>query len=217
MAIAESEKLNRLGGIYIRKLPEPSEITKEIDKKTWRLIFNVSGMESLMNATQKAAFVTQVDKNPPAVTVNRVQSTLVTQYSCRDSTFIEGMVDTFTMLDSDFKTNKPFKIGHKIIFKGAGDRHGYWASHNSPENMMIDLERIIHIINKRKPPVHGKNITNKLYEYLSTADVVELDFMRCKTFKNGNVHIEVTCKGTINRINEIIADHYGHSLPKTYH
>jgi hypothetical protein len=214
-AIKESESINTHSGIYIRNLPSPEKIKKEIDKKTWEHLFNLSGMGSLMNSTQKDEFKKQLKLDPPEVTIDRVKATLVTQYSCKDETFIEGMVDTFKQLDNSYKTNKPFKLGHKVIFSNASNKHGQWNSYSEHvQNMMIDLERIIFIINQRKPPEHGKTIVNKLYNYLSTADVVELDFMNCKTHQNGSVHIQITCEGTINKMNELIADHYGHSLPQ---
>ena len=164
MAIKESETLNQYSGIYVRDLPSPEDVKKNMDQKAWRHIFNISGMESLMNATQKAEFDKQIENNPPELTLETVKSTLITQYSCQDETFIEGMVDTFRLLDKTFKTNKPFKIGHKVIFKGAVDRHGFWSYYNnSPREMIVDLERIIFIINKRKPPVNSDNIGSKLY------------------------------------------------------
>ena len=213
MAMAETTEIDRMGAIHIRDFPSPSDITKEIDRKTWRLILNLSGMESLMNATQKSLFEEQIQDAPPKITTETVNTTLTALFSRMDDTFIEGMVDVFKLLDKKYKTNNSFKLGHRIIFHRAADKFGFWSYFtNNPKDLLIDLERIVYVINKRKPPKNIDDISNKLYDYLCTTTVVELEYMTCKTFKNGNIHVEITCSGTINKINTIIANYYGNSL-----
>lgn len=212
-AMAESNKLHNYSGIYLRDLKSPEFIKKETDQKMWRYLFDVSGMAQMMNATQKKNFNEEVENNTPEITLETVKSTMVTQYSCQDNTFVEGLIDTFRLLDKTYKSNGSFKIGKKIVFKGAACRYGFWSHyHNAPKDMMIDLQRIIHIVNKRKPPVNNDTITSKIYHALGSADVVEIDYMKVRTFKNGNVHIEIICTQTIRRINELIADYYGDQL-----
>lgn len=216
MAINESKSLEHSAGIYVHKMPCPKKVKKDLDIKFWRHLFNISGMEVLMNTAQKDLFEAQLLENPPELTIETVKATLMTQYSCKDTTFINGMVDTFKALNRDYKTNNRFKVGHKVIFHKAADKHGHWNSYNNaPRDLLIDLERIIYIVNSRKPPTAGENISNKIHDILGTVNEMELDYLKCKTFLNGNVHIEITCSGTINRLNEIVAEHFGHSLPQT--
>ena len=213
LAIDETKEIDRTGAFFIRNLPTPSDIIKEIDRKTWRLILNLSGMDALMNSTQKSHFEQQILHAPPEITTSTVNSTLTALFSSKDDTFIEGMIEVFKLLDKRYKTNKAFKLGRRIIFHRAADKHGFWSYHtNSPKDLLIDLERIIYIVNKRKPPESRDDISSMLYDYLCTTSVIELEFMTCKTFMCGNIHIEITCSRTINRLNEIIAKYYGESL-----
>lgn len=213
MAMSESALIDNRSLIYIRGMETPEKIKKDIDKATWRYVFKISGMEMLMNAKQKAEFENQIDKDAPEVTVETVKSTLFTQFSCKDQTFLDGMINTFSFLDKKYKSNKAFKFNKKVVFNGVSCRSGFWTYYdNNPQEMLIDLERIIYIINERRPPTRSEGISSKLYDHLATASVVEMDYMRCKTFKNGNVHLEITCAGTLNKINDLIAEYYGGGL-----
>ena len=199
-------------GIFITRFPSVEEITKEIDRLTWNYIFKISGMKDLMNTQQKADFDKQNEENPPAVTVNAVKSTLTTLHSCCDDTFVEGLIHTFKSLDNSFKSNNPFRVGHKLVFKGAANGVGYWNHYSKGKDYLDDIERIIYVVNKQRPEQEGEVLSSKLYKYIGTTDKVTFKYFTCKTFKNGNVHLIIHCKHTINRLNDIIAQHYGQTL-----
>lgn len=206
-AINISLEISSYSAIPIRHFPSKAEVKKQVDCKVWRYLFEVSGMSQVMNAKQKEDFDKMVVDNPPEITVDTVKSTLITNHMDKDNIFLEGMINTFEKLDRKYKSNKVFKLNKRVIFTALNGWGMY--SHNALDNM-IDLERIIYIVNKLPPP--NPTVKNGIYHSIGKQDLTEFKFFKVKTFKNGNAHLEITCSGTLSKINDLIAEYYGSGL-----
>lgn len=156
-----------------------------------------------MNADQKNDFEKSMVNNVPEITVETIEATLFTAKKERGETFIKGLIGTLQGVCSSYKNNKSFEINKKLIFSGL-DGYGEYAY--KMKNRMVDIERMIHIANNEMPPKIGLN--NSLYGMIGKQDFKEFKYFSVKTFKNGNAHILVTCKGTLNKLNDMIADYY---------
>ena len=185
---------------------KPETFKKEFDKKIWRYLFNISGTSHLMNADQKAEFEQTMEDNVPEINVETIEATLNTAKQERGETFIQGLIGTMQGVCSTYKNNKSFEINKKLIFSGI-DGWGEWA--DKMKNRMVDIERMIHIANKEMPPKVGLN--NSLFGMAGKQDFKEYKYFTVKTFKNGNAHLVITCKGTLNKLNSMIADYYNGS------
>lgn len=56
-------------GVIVLKLATPAEATKEIDKKFWKLLFEISGIESISNEINKLEFEDQIFGDTPPFTI----------------------------------------------------------------------------------------------------------------------------------------------------
>lgn len=176
---------------------------KDLDRSVWRHLFQISGASDLMNADQKNAFEKSMEHEVPEVTVEFVRATLLLAQSEKDKTFIEGLIGTLQGIDRSYKSNKAFKINKKLVFSGVAG-WGAWAS--TTTDRMVDLERMIHIVNNEKPP--EVSLRHSVNNIKSTQAVKEFKYFTVKTFKNGNAHLIINCKGTLNKINNLIAEYF---------
>ena len=193
------------GGAYISGWHnvKPSEFKKEFDRKIWRYLFQISGTSHLMNADQKAEFEKSMSVEVPEINIETVQATLVTARQERGETFIKGLIGTLQGVCQSYKNNKRFKINKKLIFSGI---NGWGEYADTMKNRMVDIERMIHIANKESPPKAG--LSNSLYGMIGKQDFKEFKYFSVKTFKNGNAHLVITCGGTLNKLNDMIAGYY---------
>lgn len=182
---------------------KPEEFKKEFDRKIWRYLFEISGTSHLMNADQKAEFEKSMEMNVPEVSTDTIEATLITAKKERSETFIKGLIGTLQGVCSSYKNNKSFVINKKLIFSGI-DGWGDYA--DMMKNRMVDIERMIHIANNEMPPKIG--LSNSLYGMTGKSESKDFKYFSVNTFKNGNAHLVINCKGTLNKLNNMIADYY---------
>jgi hypothetical protein len=185
------------------------EFAKEFDKKIWRYLFNISGTSQLMNADQKSAFEESMRNEVPKVDGDTIRATLMMAKEERGETFVKGLIGVLQGICSTYANNKSFEVNKKLIFSGL---NGWGDYAYRMKNRMGDLERMIHIANNEKPP--EATVTNALYNMIGKADIKEFKYFTVRTFKNGNAHVLINCKGTLAKLNSYIADYYqGKGLP----
>lgn len=180
-----------------------NEFRKGFDRKIWRYLFEISGTSHLMNADQKAEFEKTMENDVPEIKVETIEATLSVAKRERGETFVKGLVGTLQGVCSAYKSNKSFVINKKLIFSGLSG-HGQYAE--VMKHRMVDIERMIHIANNEMPPEVG--LSNSLYGMIGKSDSKEFKYFTVKTFLNGNAHLIVNCNGTLNKLNNMIADYY---------
>jgi hypothetical protein len=192
-------------GAYLRgwQNVDPVLFKKEYDRKIWRYLFELSGTSHLMNADQKAEFELSMETNVPEITVSTINATLFAAKMERGETFIKGLIGVLQGVCSSYKSNKSFKINKKLVFSGVNG-WGQWA--DTMKNRMVDIERMIHIANKERPPTIG--LRHSIYKMSGKPQTKEFKYFSVRTFKNGNAHMTIKCAGTLNKLNNMIADYY---------
>ena len=179
------------------------EFEDEFDRKIWRYLFKISGTSHLMNADQKSELEAMMKDTVPEINADTIRATLIKAKEERGETFVKGLIGVLQGVCSSYVSNKSFGINKKLIFSGL-DGWGDYAYRM--KNRMADIERMIHIANNEKPP--ESTVTNYLCNMIGKSEVREFKYFTVRTFKNGNAHMIINCKGTIAKLNAYIADYY---------
>ena len=88
---------------------------KELDRMYWRQSFDHTGLMQLLDAQSKKKFDQDLQANPPAFTIENVQSSFVDLAQNAGKMFDDGVVNVFRRLPGCYKSNDDFKIGPKIV------------------------------------------------------------------------------------------------------
>lgn len=183
-----------------------------LDSDTWKYIVGSTGIANLMDETQCSLLREQLRTNPPHIDLKTVTATLESLYENRYETFNRSVVNIFSRLCNHYKSNSVFSVGRRMIMTNCT----YWMGQLdcSARDRLSDLDRILFMVQGLKYPGKDKDAGAEVYmacqEERSTTDS---RFLHVKIFQNGNLHIYIRDKQLINRINSIIAEHYGQTLP----
>lgn len=187
-----------------------SNFKEEFDRKIWRYLFQISGTSDLMNSDQKAELEKSMQHNVPGICEDTIRATLVAAKNESGTTFIEGLIGVLQGVCSSYKSNKSFSINKCLVFSGV---NGWGEYAESMKNRMVDIERMIFIANKEKLP--KVTLRNSISDMTGNHQVREFKYFTVKTFKNGNAHMVINCKGTLNKLNNMIAEyHDGSAIAK---
>ena len=96
--------------------------------------------------------------------------------------------------------------------------YGYqsWSHWSRGRDHLIDLERTLFVIDGRKPPAARESIVNQIESYRRGDDgerFFETDELAVRWFKNGNVDVTIKRDDLIAKLNQIIAEYFGETLP----
>lgn len=187
-----------------------------MDKDIWKHIATVSGMINIMDATARKQWESDIETKAPECTYANIEATLNQLQDNQQLIFNRGVVKAFQKLSPKYKTNDAFKIGKKIVMQNAIGfyEHGCDA--------LVDVERVMHVLDGKKPPVGNNTIATKLTQaggcyWTPKRGDVETDYMTGKVFKNKNAHITFKRQDLVDRCNKIIAAFYSTSIPDDSH
>lgn len=187
-----------------------SQIRKEMDRRLWSAAFDKTGFMQLMDAEAKRRFEADLDKDPPAFTMDNVRSTFASLFQDAETMYARGIVNVFLRLSKAYKTNRkePFKVARKAILGymvesnySGGLRVGYYA-----QATVNDIDRVFKTLDgKQHQP---RSLETALNAALQKGEVYEDDYYRIKGFKNRNMHIEFKRDDLLQKANRIIHDYY---------
>lgn len=188
---------------------------KSFDAQAWHHLLHASGMRSLMDAKAREAWDKQIqDCDVPELTKATIESTFAAMHNQRGEMFERGVIACFKGLAWDYKTNLPVRFGKRIVLTYMVGYHSTKTDH------LDDLMRVMCILDGKPEPDHRNGISALLSNaglsrYSSpTAGKCENDYVKIKTFKNGNGHIEFKRPDLVERMNKIIAAHFPGALPR---
>lgn len=198
-------------------------LTTRIDQSVWRHLLKASGLGSLMDRTAREAFEDQVEKNPPAATMDNVCATMLNKAAEADKIFERGLVESFRKLDRAYRTNDSFKVGKKIIMKGAltqtdskFPKHRYWNHYARRDDDLFDIERTLHILDGKAPCDRYAGIISAINKAPQDGKTeAETEYFHVRLFANGNLHITFKRLDLVEKANRIIAKHNGSAIPST--
>jgi hypothetical protein len=187
-------------------------ITNSIDAHGWAYLMNESGLRSLMDAEARHKWDDTIrEQKHPQFTLSNIEATFASLYQTRGDMFERGVLSIFRKLSWDYKTNKPFAFGKKIIINYMFDSSGH-INHCSADGL-DDLMRVFHVIDN-KPELDHRN---SMYYQISNANNAKLkefdnDYIHVKWYKKGTGHITFKRTDIIDQMNHILAKHHPNSI-----
>lgn len=179
-------------------------VLAQIDGKAWDLLMKESGLRTFMDSSARDQWDEATRGcNTPPLTAENIKHTFADLYNQRGSMFERGVIKSFQDLSWDYKTNSPCKFGKKIIVEYMGGVG--WSPCSTRCNKIDDLERVFHILDGKPEPDHRDG----WYARLCGKTEAESDYIIGKRCKNGNGHFKFKRLDLVDKMNTIIAKHYG--------
>ncbi|WP_187967903.1 DUF4942 domain-containing protein [Aquibium microcysteis] len=206
-----------------------------IDVTVWSHVIETTGIEQLMDAQAKKELRDQmryvpertdrdgtlinqdeIDRMLPPVTVDNVYGTLENFMAQAETIFRRGIVNVFTKLDRRFRSHDGFKIGGRLIINGLVNGEGYFRGHGDRTDMLLDIERTFLVLDGKSARASYAGIVGILHHERRSWEPKQSlhvgDYFRVRIFKNGNAHLWFTRDDLVEKVNKILAAHYGEVL-----
>lgn len=197
-------------------------IRGRMDACAWNHLMHESGLRTLMDAKARKEWDDKINEvKVPELTAENVRATFANLYGSRQEIFERGVLNVFKGLSWDYKTNRPFAFGKRLVLRwlrnsvSGGSRYG-WPSHGTCDKV-DDLVRVLHVLDGKPEPDHRQGTYHQLYEEERTQQVIETPYLQIKSFKNGNGHLTFKRLDLVEKMNQILAKHYPAALPADRH
>jgi len=193
-------------------------VRRSIDASAWRHLVMGYGFERLMDRQAKNEFEAQLAKDPPVLTVEIAESTLMQLMGDSEKIFRRGIANTFSRLERRFRSHDGFKVGSRIVLERAFNEHGYWNSGNDRKDEIRDIERTLCRLDGKETPESYAGIIGKMEHegqrlgFGPKSYETSNEHFRVRVFKNGNVHLWFTRDDLVEKVNRLLAEHYGEVL-----
>lgn len=183
----------------------------EFDRCGWLYLLKRSQIGDVMSRQDKEAYYETLQKDPPPLTRENVTTTFVDLFGNRQATWRRGVVELFASLSGKYRSHDAFKVGKRLVIDHAFSDFGGWNFYRHADDQVNDLQRIIALIEGRDPP--DDKLSNIVERWRRDGEKeVHSGPLTLRWFRNGNLHIWINEPALIERINEIIAEHYGATL-----
>ncbi|WP_193189055.1 DUF4942 domain-containing protein [Nisaea sediminum] len=212
---------------FIRAIsvPEEADYMAKVEHITsvnlWAKVIAHTDLESIMNRRQKDELRLELTTNPPEPTVETVYATLQARFAGLSFTIQEGIADAFTALDRRFRSNDTFKFKHRIVLENALSEFGGWNHYRHYDDTLMDVERIFRFMDGEPTLPRHLSIVSAIeaetrgsYSRGLPQAVIETDYFRLRTWKNGNVHLYFTRKDLLAKVNKALGEFYGNPIPE---
>jgi protein-L-isoaspartate O-methyltransferase len=193
--------------------PFLDEARKQIDRGMWDHLILSTGIERLMDKTERDAFRDQLSKDPPPATADNVLATFERLAGEAGMIFARGLALAFSKLDRRFRSHDGFKIGARVVFN-SGFSDGRWNYYSKRDEHLRDVERCFYVLDGKVQPDRSAGIVGTVdlarpALWGPQAFEAEDEYFRVRVFKNGNVHVWFKRDDLVEKVNLVLADHYG--------
>lgn len=201
---------------WLTETPEKAmkAITWYLDRSIWRDLMQKSGMLALMDAQAREQWYNSLEQEDiPAISTDNILTTFALLHCDKQAVFERGVINVFRGLSWDYKTNSPCKFGKKIIVTGFV-RHQPWGfglNWGRQRDQLVDLERMLHVLNGKPIPDNRTDIASRLSEHIRQHPhdrQFEDEMMSIRYFQKGTCHIIFRCMALVEKMNDIVARHY---------
>jgi SAM-dependent methyltransferase len=179
-----------------------------VDRAVWPHLMSVGQFETLMGHTERQKLRNDLwNEDPPEATPENCWVTFERLMADSGAIFRSGVAVAFANLDRRFRSHDGFKIGSRIVltYFASDGRVNYSGR---AEETMRDVERTFRTLDgERMEGIVGK--ANSAMGYRNPTCNVEDDYFRLKVFKNGNAHLWFKRDDLVERVNKLLAEHYG--------
>ncbi|PVZ87416.1 restriction endonuclease subunit M [Serratia sp. S1B] len=190
-------------------------ITRNLDREIWRDLMGKSGMLSLMDAQARDQWYRNLEgDNIPAISEENIYSTFEQLHQSKDEVFERGVINLFKALSWNYKTNHPCRFGKKIIVNGlvSYNQWGFTLNHNYRRDQLVDLERMLFLLDGKPLLDNRGDVTARLYDHISNNRMMtkdyEDDYLHIRYFMKGSAHLTFKKPALIGKLNDIVAKHY---------
>lgn len=203
-----------------------------IDVTVWSHVIDMTGIEALMDKQAKdqlrdqmryvpertgrdGSIINQeeIDKMLPPVSPENIYATLERFQGDAEMIFRRGIVNVFTKLDRRFRSHDGFKVGSRMILDYLVGTDGWFRSFGGKADLLHDVERTFLVLDGKQGVARYGSIVAQIererrnFHPEQTEHVS--DYFKVRIFKNGNAHLWFTRKDLVQKVNMILADHYG--------
>ncbi len=189
-------------------------MTQRIDRDMWRSLAVSTRLESLMDQTERRRFDKQLEDDPPPCTPDAVFATLDRLAADAGTIFRRGLVTAFQTLCRKYKSNDGFKVGRRTVLT-----HVCWLARNflgsvehHASEQLQDVDRCMYILDGKPTPtnLYAEGIVGAARQARTQGlRRAETEYWRLVFFHNGNAHLWCKRSDLLNRVNRLIAEHYG--------
>lgn len=197
-----------------------SDVRKRIDGDMWRAFMVNTKLGGLMDAQAIKEFEKSLEGDVPEATPETIFATLTHMRDQGPAIFSRGLVNAFSKLCRDYKSNNGFSIGPRIVITYAFSTYGVGIKELGSFNKyaeLRDIDRVMHILDgKPAPEDHNSGLVGVIQEAADVrprrGNTIETPYFRARWFLNGNMHLYVLRDDLREKANKIIAAHYGLTL-----
>ncbi len=188
--------------------------TENCDGGMWDALFKSGKVYDLMDATALKEIEDSMRETVPAFELENVLSTISSLQENSDDIWKRGIAASFSQLDDRFKSHDAFKIQSRMIIERCFCQYGYWSEYSKARRKIQDVERVLAKLDGKQPNPHGLiEAVNESRKNNEKTGYVETEYLRIRTFKNGNAHLWFTRPDLVKKVNLLLADYYGEVLP----
>jgi hypothetical protein len=217
------------------KLPDPAQYERTarriLDIECWAHIVEMTDLERLMDREAKEQLRAQMryvpertDRNGqlitedeaakgmPPITVENIFATLERFRQDAGLIFRRGIANVFSALDRRFRSHDGFKVGSRIIVTRMFSESGRleWGR---TRDTLIDVERVFSILDGH-PEASFQSTLHMLERerggsWGARQSEHENEYFRVRCFKNGNAHLWFRRDDLVEKVNKLLAEHYG--------
>lgn len=207
-------------GGYISRMDRTeflAKLTKDIDTGVWNHLILATGLDTLMDRTERDAFREECRENPPPATVENCMATMERLMGDRELIFKRGIAKTFSRLDRRFRSHDGFKIGARMVLSRMLDDNGWWNHWAKHDETLLDVERAFALLDGKPQPERDAGIVGaiklaKTTSFKAEAFTASSEYFRVNVFMNGNAHVWFERKDLIEKVNLLLAEYYGAAL-----
>ncbi len=189
-------------------------ITRNIDRSIWRDLMMKSGMLALMDAEAREQWYKNLEEGDlPAINKDNILSTFEQLHLNKQDVFERGVINVFRGLSWEYKTNSPCKFGKKIIVNNlvTHNRWGFSLSWGWRRDQLVDLERMLYLLDGKPVPDNRGDISVRLMEYIQDnprQQSYEDELFGIRYFQKGTAHVIFKRLDLVEKMNDIVAKHY---------
>ncbi|MCS3608489.1 DUF4942 domain-containing protein [Erwinia rhapontici] len=207
---------------WLTEKPEKAmpAVTRNIDRSLWRDLMLKSGMLSLMDAQARDQWHKSLEEGDlPAISEANILSTFEQLHQSKAEVFERGIINVFRGLSWDYKTNNPCSFGKKIIISNlvSHNRWGFSLTWGWRRDQLVDLERMLHLLDSKPVPDNRGDISVRLMEHVRDSPRLqsyEDDLFSIRYFQKGTAHVIFKRLDLVEKMNDIVAKHYPGMLAK---
>lgn len=186
---------------------------KDIKQSAWRYILKQSQITSFLSMKRQKELDKQIEDNKlPDITEKNIVSTLQS-FLCDSGAFLnETVKEVFDWLipywRDDYKTNKKYQVGKKIIKDWMVDNSwgcGFRVRYGSEEQLTA-LDNAFNLLDGKGIRRHPENLVCAVNTAMKTEQHYEDHLYKIKWYNKGTMHFEFKRLDLLKKLNQIGAD-----------